>query len=348
MQMMRAVTLKGFGNPDVLQISRIPKVSISKPTDVLIKVMAAGVNRGDASQRRGLYPPPKGCSEILGVEVSGMVEQVGKEVTKVKEGDRVMALLPGGGYADYAVSHFGSVMHIPHGFSFIEAAAIPEAFLTAWQILKLHAQVQKGQHVLIHAGASGVGTAISQLVEKYFEATAITTSSPSKVEVCKNFASINLDRTPDETGLSFSPKIKTLLGDGAVNAVVDCIFGGSYISEDAAVLAQDGKIIITAFLGGARVHINCLTLFRQRANIIFSKLRCQSDEYKKELVDSFEREIIPFFQERVISPVANKTYEIEEVIQAHNRLDDHKSWGRVVLSLHRSLKQNHISPYVSL
>lgn len=348
MQMMRAVTLKGFGNPDVLQISRIPKVAISKGTDVLIKVMAAGVNRGDASQRRGLYPPPKGASEVLGLEVSGIVEQVGKEVTKVKEGDRVMALLPGGGYADYAVSHFGSVMHIPHGFSFIEAAAIPEAFLTAWQVLKIHAQVQKGQHVLIHLGASGVGMAASQLVEKYFEATAITTSSPGKVEVCKNFASINLDRTPDETGFAFSPKIKNLLGDGAVNAVIDCIFGGSYFAEDSAVLAQDGKIIVTAFLGGARVHINCLSLFRQRASVIFSKLRCQSDEYKQKLVESFEQEIIPFFQERIISPVANKTYEVEEVIQAHNRLDDHKSWGRVVLSLNRSEKHTLPSPHLRM
>lgn len=341
MQMMRAVTLKGFGDPDVLQISRIPKVAIAKTTDVLIKVMAAGVNRGDASQRRGHYPPPKGISEVLGLEVSGVVEQVGSDVTRVKEGDRVMALLAGGGYADYAIAHHGSVMHIPQGYSFIEAAAIPEAFLTAWQALKVHAQVKKNQHVLIHAGASGVGTAASQLVEKYFEATAITTSSPHKVEVCKNFASINLDRTPDETGMSFAPKIKNLLGDGAVNSILDCIFGGSYVSEDAAVLAQDGKIVVTAFLGGARVHLNCLPLFRQRAQIIFSKLRCQSDEYKQELIESFEQEVIPYFRERIISPVANKTYDLEEAIQAHNRLEDSKSWGRIVLSMNSSLKHPH-------
>lgn len=336
--MMRAVTLKGFGDPDVMQISRVPKVVLSKATDVLIKVMAAGVNRGDVSQRRGHYPPPKGVSEILGLEVAGVVEQVGSDVTKVKEGDKVMALLPGGGYADYAVAHYGSVMHIPSGYSFIEAAAIPEAFLTAWQALQLHAKVEKGQHVLVHAGASGVGTAASQLIEKYFGATAVTTSSPSKIEVCKNFASINLDKSPDETGLSFAPKIKNLLGDGAINSVVDCIFGGSYISEDAAVLAQDGKIVITAFLGGARVHINCLPLFRQRAQIIFSKLRCQNDAYKQSLVESFEQEVVPYFKERIISPVANKTFDFNEVIQAHHRLDDAKSWGKVILSLNSTLR----------
>lgn len=337
MQTMRAITLKGFGDVDMLQVSRVPRAALSKASDVLIKVMAAGVNRADASQRRGHYPPPKGGSEVLGLEVAGYVEQVGSDVSEFKEGDKVMALLPGGGYAEYAVANRGSVMPVPKGYSFIEAAAIPEAFLTAWQSLRFHGDVRPGQHVLIHAGASGVGTAASQLVEKYFKATAVTTSSEEKVEVCKNYASINLDRTPDETGMCFAPKIRNLLGEGAINVVMDSVFGGSYIAEDAAVLAEDGRIIVLAFMGGARVHLNCLPLFRQRAQIIFSKLRCQNDDYKAQLVESFEKEVIPYMNERIIVPIANKTFPLEEVAQAHARLEDSKAWGKIVLTLNNPL-----------
>ncbi|KPI89833.1 hypothetical protein ABL78_1096 [Leptomonas seymouri] len=333
MQMMRAVTLKGFGGTDMLQISRIPRAAIANPREILIKVSAAGINRADAMQRQGHYPPPKGGCEVLGLEVSGVIEQVGPDVKRFKEGDKVMALLGGGGYAEYAVAHEGSVMHIPQGYSFIEAASIPEAFLTAWQALKFHGNVRKGNHVLIHAGASGVGTAASQVVEKYFEAVAVTTSSDAKVEVCKSFASINLSRTPDESGLCFAPKIKNLLGEGSIDVVVDGVFGGSYISEDAAVLAEDGRIVVIAFMGGAKVHLNCLPLLRQRAHIVFSKLRCQSNEYKENLVKLFEQEVVPLMNQRVIVPVANKTYPLEEVSQAHARLEDSTAWGKIVLTV---------------
>ncbi|CAJ1029540.1 Alcohol dehydrogenase GroES-like domain/Zinc-binding dehydrogenase, putative [Leishmania lindenbergi] len=343
MQMMRAVTLKGFGDTDMLQISCIPKAAITRGRDILIKVSAAGVNRADAAQRHGHYLPPKGSSEVMGLEVSGVVEQVGADVKDFKEGDKVMALLPGGGYAEYAVAHEGSVMHIPRGYSFIEAAAIPEAFLTAWQALKYHGHCRKGHHVLIHAGASGVGTAAAQIVEKHFQAIAVTTSSELKVEVCKNFASINLARTPDETGMCFSPKVRNLLGEGAINLVLDSVFGGSYISEDAAVLAKDGRIIVLAFMGGAKVHLNCLPLLRQRAHIIFSKLRCQSDDYKENLVCTFEKEVLPYINERVIVPVANKTYPLEEVAQAHARLDDSRAWGKIVLTFSNSLTTTSVS-----
>lgn len=337
LQLMRAITLKGFGGVDMMQVSRVPKVELSTSTDVLIKVMAAGVNRADLSQRKGHYPPPKGCTEVMGLEVSGVVEEVGNEVERFRAGDRVMALLSGGGYSDYAVAHHGSVMPMPQGYSFIEAAAIPEAFLTAWQTLKLHGDVQKGHRVLIHAGASGVGTAASQIVEKYFQATAVTTSSTAKVEVCRSYASVNVDRTPNETGLCFAPKIATLLGENAINVVLDPVFGGTYLEEDASVLAEDGRIIVLSFMGGARVHVNCLPLFRQRAQIIFSKLRSQSDDYKAQLVQSFESEIMPLLSERIIVPVPNKTFPLEEVAQAHLRLEESKTWGKVVLTVNNPL-----------
>ncbi|KPI89831.1 hypothetical protein ABL78_1094 [Leptomonas seymouri] len=330
--MMRAVTLKGFGGTEVLQISPVPRPTIAGPRDVLVRVKAAGINRADAMQRQGHYPPPKGSSELLGLEVSGVIEQVGPDVKRFKEGDKVMALLSGGGYAEYAVAHEGSVMHIPQGYSFIEAASIPEAFLTAWQALKFHGNVRKGNHVLIHAGASGVGTAASQVVEKYFEAVAVTTSSDAKVEVCKKFASINLSRTPDENGLCFAPKVKKALGEAAIDVVVDCVFGGSYISEDAAVLAEDGRIVVLAFMGGSRVDLDFSQLFMQRAHLIFSKLRNQPNEYKENLVTTFEQEVVPLLSARKIVAVANASYPLEEVAQAHAHLDNGKDGGKIVLT----------------
>ena len=331
--MMRAVTLNGFGGTEVLQISQVPRATIAGPRDVLIKVKAAGVNRADVAQREGQYPPPKGSSEILGLEVSGIVEKVGPEVKNFKEGDKVMALLSGGGYAEYAVAHEGSVMHIPQGYSFIEAAAIPEAFLTAWQALKFHGNVRKGHHVLIHAGASGVGTAASQLVEKYFEATAVTTSSERKVDVCKKYASVALSRTRDENGQCFASKIVKACGEASVNVVVDCVFGGSYISEDAAVLAEDGRIVVLAFLGGSKVELDFAALFKQRAHLIFSKLRNQSDAYKENLATTFGREVVPLMSAREIVAVANTAYPLEEVAQAHAHLNDNTEGGKIVLVL---------------
>ncbi|EPY33851.1 oxidoreductase [Strigomonas culicis] len=291
--MMRAVTLKGFGAADLLSLAEVPRARLRTGRDVLIKVMASGINRADIVQRYGKYPPPPGASEVLGLEVSGVVDEVGSDVKHFKPGDKVMALLDGGGYAEYAVAHEGTVMPMPREFSFIEAAAVPEAFLTAWQCLKYHGDVQPGQRVLIHAGASGVGTALAQLVERHFKATAITTSSAEKVDVCKSFASHALDRTPDEAGVCFASKVKAQCGEQAINLIIDPVVGGTYLSEDASVLANDGKIVVLALMGGTEVQLNLMPLFARGASIVFSKLRNKPAAYKEGLVTSFTAAALP-------------------------------------------------------
>ncbi|KAK7194309.1 alcohol dehydrogenase, zinc-containing-like protein [Novymonas esmeraldas] len=332
--MMRAMTLKGFGGLDMLSLGEVPKAAVQKGTDVLIKVMAAGVNRADTAQRRGHNTPPSGASDLLGLEVAGIVEQVGKDATgTVKEGDRVMALLSGGGYADYAVAHMGCVMPIPQGYSFIEAAAVPETFITAWQVLHRHGKVKPGQKVLIHAGASGMGSAAAQITEKYFKATAITTSSPEKLDVCKAYASVTLSRTPDEFGWAFAPKLKRLFGEECVNVIVDPVFGGTYLSENAQVLANGGHLIVIAFMGGALVQMNALPFFRERAHITFSTLRCRDAVYKADLVRSFEREIIPYMNERIISPIVNRTFALEDAAAAHAFVEESRGYGKVILTV---------------
>lgn len=332
--MMRAMTLKGIGGVEMLALSQVPKVDIAKSTDVLIKVMAAGINRADISQRRGHYNPPPGASEILGLEVAGVVTGVGSDAaSRFKEGDRVMALLPGGGYADYALAHVGSVMKVPQGYSFVEAAAVPETFLTAWQILKFHGNLQAGQNVLIHAGASGIGSATAQLTEKYFKARAITTSSADKVEFCRALASASLSRTPDSSGLCFAPKIRSLFGEESIHVVVDPVFGGSYLSENASVLAPGGKLVVIAFMGGSSIEMSGLPLYRQMVHIIFSKLRCRGDDYKAALVSSFEREVMPYLNERIVSPIVSKTFPLTEAASAHTWIEENRGWGKVVLTM---------------
>lgn len=332
--MMRAVSLKGFGGVDVMSIAQVPKATLERASDVLIKVMAAGINRADISQRRGHYPPPAGASDILGLEVAGVVTEVGAEAAgRVKVGDRVMALLPGGGYADYAVAHGGCVMPIPQGYSFTEAAAVPETFITAWQILNRHGKVKPGQRVLIHAGASGIGSACAQITEKYFKATAITTSSEMKLDICKGFASVNLSRTRDEAGWAFAPKVKKLFGEESINVIVDPVFGGTYLGENAQVLAPDGHLVVVAFIGGSLVQMNALPFFREKAQITFTKLRCRSEAYKTSLVESFEREIVPYMNERIISPIINRTFAVEEVAAAHTYIEENRGYGKVVLTM---------------
>ncbi|KEG14409.1 putative oxidoreductase [Trypanosoma grayi] len=333
MKTIRAVTLKAFGGADMLQVSHIPEITLSRPNDVLIRVMAAGVNRADISQRRGHYPPPKGCSEILGLEVSGVVEKVGDAVTRVKEGDRVMALLSGGGYAEQAVAHEGTVMKIPKGYSFIEAAAISESYLTAWQSLKIHCNLQEGQKVLVHAAASGLGVASMQLADKFFGATVVATSSAEKVEFCKKFASVAVDRAPDEGGKCFANKVRNAVGDESINVILDPVVGGTYLAEDGEVLTEDGKVVLLAYMGGPKVSFDMIPFFRKRAALIFTKLRNQTDEYRGELVGSFEKEVIPYFEDRVIAPVVQSTFSLEDVAAAHDIMESNKTLGKIVLKL---------------
>nr|CCC89868.1 putative oxidoreductase [Trypanosoma congolense IL3000] len=339
MKSMRAVTLRAFGAADMMQIMQVPEPTLTYPSDVLIKVMAAGVNRADISQRQGHYPPPTGASEIMGLEVSGVVLKTGRDVSRFKEGDRVMALLSGGGYAQAAVAHEGSVMKIPDGFSFVEAAAIPEAFLTAWQLLSVHGSLREGQCVLIHAAASGVGTAAMQLADKYFKAKVIGTCSLAKVEFCRKFASIVIDRTPDTSGNCFSQKVRETIGENSVNLIVDPVVGGSYLSEDATVLAQDGKIVVIAFMGGSKVTLNTSTLLRKRGTLIFSKLRDQTNQYKASMVEDFEREIFPYLKERTIAPVVQRTFAMEDVAEAHTFIENNMTNGKIVLTMSSSLDE---------
>lgn len=336
---MRAVTLRGFGAVDNLIVSSVPKPTLTSLSDVLIKVKSTAVNRGDIMQRKGHYPPPPGCTDILGLEAAGVVEAVGPGVTRFVPGDRVMALLSGGGYAEYAVASEGSVMAIPAPFSFTQAAAIPEAFLTAWQALAMTCRTREGDRVLVHAGASGVGTAAAQLVERVLKGQAITTSSESKVPFCRQYASYAVSRTP-ELGNAFSKKVFDALGDKrGVQTVIDPVFGGTYLEEDGECLGVDGTIVVIAFMGGHTItQWKAAPFFAKRANICFSTLRSRSDAYKAALVQSFEASALPCFERGCdgrlpLEPVISKVFPLDAVREAHRLVDSNESLGKIILEM---------------
>lgn len=334
--MMRAVTQKAFGGVETLILSNVPKPQVVKPSDVLIRVKATAVNRGDTMQRRGLYPPPPGASDIMGLEAAGVVEAVGPEVREFKAGDAVMCLLTGGGYAEFVVANSGCVMPIPSSMSFTHAAAIPEVFLTAWQCLTMHNGVQSGDRVLIHAGASGVGSAAAQLTERVLGGVAITTSSDDKVEQCRKYASYAVSRTPDEAKKVFAPKVRAALGEGDPNIrlVIDPVFGGSYLAEDGEVLGMDGAVVVLAFMGGNVVQEwNATPFFRKRATVQFSTLRNRSDAYKTQLVQSFRAAALPRFTsgEPLLEPVISSVLPLHDIAAAHQLVESNSSAGKVIV-----------------
>jgi NADPH2:quinone reductase len=337
---MRAVALRGFGDKSVLQVVQNAIKPAIGFTDVLIRVKATAVNRADILQRQGHYPPPAGASDILGLECAGIVEDVGEQAAgKFKVGDRVMALLAGGGYAEYVSVDAGSVMPIPSGLSFTDAAAIPEAFLTAWQCLSFNSHVAPGDVVLIHAGASGVGTAAAQLVERVLGSTAVTTSSEDKVDFCKQFSTHSVSRSPNGSGVVFADKVASSVGPNRVNVIIDPVFGGNYIKENIEVAGLDSTIVVLAFMGGSTIsEFNALPFFRKRCSLHFSTLRSREKAYKSELVSSFTSRALHLFRgategdpKKNLVPVVSKVYRLEDVSAAHDDVESNKSVGKVVL-----------------
>ena len=302
---------------------------------VRVRVHATAVNRGDTMQRKGHYPPPPGASEILGLEAAGVVEEVAAGVTLWKVGDRVMGLLSGGGYAEYAVVHEGHLLPIPEGLGFVEGAAISEVFLTAWQCLRFNMDVKEGDNVLIHAAASGVGTAASQLVERVIGGTAIGTASEGKLDECRKYATHCVSRTVDpESKTQFASKVRAVVGD-RINAVIDPVFGGGYLQESVSVCAVDGAITVLAMMGGSTIeNYQCTEMFKKRITLRFSTLRNRSDEYKAALVSSFAQHALPQFKskDKPLVPVISKVVPIEEVCEAHRLVGANETIGKVVMT----------------
>ncbi|XP_036449384.1 quinone oxidoreductase PIG3 [Colossoma macropomum] len=331
---MLAVCVKEPGGPEKLCLGRVPRPE-PKDGEVLIKVHATALNRADLLQRRGLYPAPPGESEILGLEAAGVIACIGPWVKRnFKPGDKVMALLSGGGYAQYVAVPEELLMPVPSHLTLDEAAAIPEAWLTAYQLLHLIARVKAGESVLIHAGASGVGTAAIQLARLSCAVPVVTAGSPEKINTAvKLGAAAGFNYKEGD----FSDKILQFTEGRGVDVILDCI-GGSCWEKNIRSLAMDGRWVLYGAMGGKSVEGDLLgKLLFKRGHILSSLLRSRSLQYKAELIRSFTEQALPHFQSgdqpMSLRPVIDSVFNLDDIAEAHRHMEANKNIGKIIIKI---------------
>jgi putative PIG3 family NAD(P)H quinone oxidoreductase len=325
---MRAILIERPGDESVLKLGDAPD-PVPGPADLLIEVKYAGLNRADLMQRQGLYPPPPGASPILGLECAGEVAAVGSEVTGWRVGDRAMALLPGGGYAERAVVHHGSAMHVPAALSDAEAAALPEVFLTAFLNLFMLAGVKAGESALIHGGGSGVGTASIQLLGLARARSIVTAGSDAKCEQCLRFGAdvaINYNSGP------FAPKVRAATNDHGADVILDSI-GGAYLAQNLEALANGGRLVLIGLMKGAKAELDLAALLRRHLRILGSTLRSRPAAEKAEIVAAFLARFGDALEAGQLRPPIYKAIPIGEASQGHRMMQASEHFGKIVLQV---------------
>lgn len=326
---MKALLIDKDADQPVMKAGEFPDPD-PQPGELLVKIEATALNRADLLQKTGNYPVPEGASPILGLEMAGTVEETGSEVTEFKAGDRVFGLLSGGGYAEYCSIHRNMAMRIPEELSFEEAAGIPEVFLTAFQALDWLGELQKEETVLIHAGASGVGTAAIQLARQLYNARVITTAGTlQKNKLCETLGaglSINYKEK------KFSDEIESNFGKQSVDVIVDFV-GSPYWDMNIKILAMDGRLVYLSMLGGVKVdEVNLVPVLRKRLTIKGSTLRNRSDEYKIKLTKEFTDKALHLFSEGKIKPVIDSVFDWNKVEEAHSKMKNNRNAGKIILT----------------
>ncbi|MCB0497111.1 MAG: NAD(P)H-quinone oxidoreductase [Cyclobacteriaceae bacterium] len=325
---MKAVLQTEFGGVETLYIGETAMPALSE-NEVLIEVHYAALNRADLLQRKGKYPPPKGESEILGLEASGIVKQVGKNVKHFTPGDRVMTLLAGGGQAEYVKADQRLVMHIPDSLTLEQGAAIPEVFLTANQALFFEGKTKFGSTVLIHAGASGVGTSAIQLA-KARGCRVICTASAAKHATCKN---LGADLIIDYKTQDFASVVKEFTKNQGVSIILSFI-GAPNFERNLDCLAVDGTLMLIATMGGVTIEaFNIRPILTKRLKIQGTTLRARSNAYKQELIQAFSADFLPDLASGKITPIIDSVLDWKDIQQAHQRMEANKNVGKIVLKV---------------
>jgi putative PIG3 family NAD(P)H quinone oxidoreductase len=323
---MKAVIVEKPGDESALKIAEVPDPKI-KPDEILIRVRAAGVNRADILQRQGFYPPPPGASEIIGLECAGEVEAVGSAVTEWKVGERAMALLPGGGYAEKAAAHHGSAMKIPPSLSFEEAAGFPEVFLTAFLNLFMLADIKSGEAALIHGGGSGVGTASILLLKEAHVRSIVTAGSDAKCEQCLKLGAdvaINYNLGP------FPASVKTATNGRGADVILDSI-GGPYLPGNIESLAHGGRLVLIGLMKGTHAEIDLSAVLRRHLKIFGSTLRTRPVAEKAQIVTAFLKQFGPAFEAGRLRPPIYKAIPASEAPTAHRMMQASEHFGKIVL-----------------
>ncbi len=295
---------------------------------VLLRIKATALNRADLLQRQGQYPPPRGASEILGLEAAGEIAAVGEECQRFKVGDKVLALLPGGGYAQYASVDEHLVMHLPKSLDFIQAAGIPEVFLTGYQCLFYLGQIQPGDVVLLHAGASGIGTAVIQLARMAGAKIIITASSDEKLSACLDLGASLAINYLDEDWVK---EIQGITNRRGCNLIIDPI-GAPYFEKNLSCLSKGGRYVLMALLGGRWLEqFDLALLLNKHVSLFGTTLRSRSLDYQAQLIADFSRICLPQFTSEKLFPIIDSVYSWTDVEQAHARMANNENIGKIIL-----------------
>ncbi|MFF2320798.1 NAD(P)H-quinone oxidoreductase [Agrobacterium sp. NPDC058088] len=324
---MRFIDLPSHGGPEVMKISKAP---LPKPAkgEILVTVEAAGVNRPDVAQRQGTYPPPKGASPILGLEIAGEVVALGEGVDEFKLGDKVCALANGGGYAQYCAVPAGQALPFPKGYDAVKAAALPETFFTVWANLFQMAGLTEGETVLIHGGTSGIGTTAIQLAKAFGAEVYATAGSAEKCEACVRLGAKRAINYRDE---DFAEVVKSETGGKGVDVVLDMI-GAAYFEKNLAALAKDGCLSIIAFLGGAVADkVNLTPIMVKRLTVTGSTMRPRTADEKRAIRDELVDQVWPLIESGKVAPVINQVFTLEDAVEAHRLMESSSHIGKIVM-----------------
>ena len=322
---MRAIEIMEPGGPDVL---RPVVMSIPKPNrnEVLIKIAFAGVNRPDVLQRAGSYMPPPGASDLPGLEASGTIFAIGQNVTNWAIGDEVCALLPGGGYAEYAVTQASHCLPVPKGMGLEQAAALPETFFTVWSNVFQRGKLKPHEKFLVHGGSSGIGTTAIQLANVFGSEVYATAGTEAKCLVCEE---LGAKRAINYKKEDFLDVMKSM---GGVHLILDMV-GGVYIEKNIKALVDDGRLVQIAFLQGAKAELNFAQIMTRRLTITGSTLRPQSDLSKAQIASELFRNVWPLLSNGRLKPVINSVFELEDVTSAHLLMESSQHIGKILLKV---------------
>jgi NADPH2:quinone reductase len=324
---MTAIEITTPGGPEVLRPATRP-VPEPGPEDILVRVHAAGVNRPDAMQRAGNYPPPPGASDIPGLEIAGEVVSRGASASRFAIGDKVTALVPGGGYAEYCKVAGINALPLPKGFSMVEAAAIPETYFTVWPNMFERGRLVAGETVLVHGGSSGIGTTAILLAKAFGAKVIATAGSPDKCAACVR---LGADAAIDYKAEDFVVRSKELTGGRGPDVILD-IIGGEYVQRNYDAAAEGGRIVQIALQKGAKAEIKLLTIMTKRLTHTGSTLRPRPVAFKASVAEALHRHVWPLFEARTIAPVIDSTFPLAEASKAHERLESSAHIGKIVLT----------------
>ncbi len=323
---MRAVEIAAPGGPDVLRVVPRP-TPVPGPHEVLVAVAAAGVNRPDLMQREGRYAPPPGASDLPGLEIAGRVVARGGAVTDWSEGDRVCALVAGGGYAEYCPAPAVQCLPVPAGLDFVQAAALPETVFTVWTNVFERGRLSAGDILLVHGGASGIGTTAIQMARARGARVIATAGTPEKCAACRG---LGAERAIDYKREDFVAVVRELTAGRGVDVVLDMV-GGDYVARNVACLATDGRLVQIAYLRGSRVEIDLAPILQRRLTLTGSTLRPRPVEEKGRLARAVRENVWPLVEKGEVRPVIHATFPLAEAAEAHRLMESDAHTGKIVL-----------------